>query len=84
MQVGAFELQEPLPTLRSPHLISMLKPWIDVGSVGTLSLTFLEERFGAVELGRLQQPGRFYDFTRYRPTIVWKEGQREYILPNTV
>ena len=84
MLVGAFELQEPVPELRQPHLISMLKPWIDVGSVGTLSLNFLEEHFGAVELGQIQRPGRFYDFTRYRPTVVWKESQREFILPNTV
>ena len=84
MLVGAFELREPLPELRRPHLINMLKPWIDVGSVGTLSLTFLEERLGAVELGRLQRPGHFYDFTRYRPTVVWKGGQREFIVPTTV
>ena len=84
MLVGAFELQEPVPELRQPHLISMLKPWIDVGSVGTLSLNFLEEHFGAVELGQIQRPGRFYDFTRYRPTVVWKESHREFILPNTV
>ena len=84
MLVGAFELQEPVPQLRRPHLITMLKPWIDVGSVGTLTLNFLEEHFGAVELGKIQRPGRFYDFTRYRPTVVWKENQREFILPNTV
>ena len=84
MQVGAFELQEPLPELQRPHMIGMLKPWIDVGSVGTLSLTFLEEQFGAVELGRLQRPGHFYDFTRYRPTAVWRDGQREFIVPTTI
>ncbi len=83
MLVGAFELQEPLPELRQPHMFTMLKPWIDVGSVGTLSLNFLEDQFGAVELGRLQRPGRFYDFTRYRPSVVWKGDQREFILPTT-
>jgi predicted ATP-grasp superfamily ATP-dependent carboligase len=84
MQVNAFELQEPIPELRRPHMIGMLKPWIDVGSVGTLSLNFLEEKFGAVELGRLKTPGRFYDFTRYRPTVVWRDNEREFILPTTV
>ena len=83
MQVGAFELSEPLPELQQPHMIAMLKPWIDVGSVGTLALGFLEKQFGAVELGRLQQPGQFYDFTRYRPMIAWKDGNREYTLPNS-
>ena len=84
MQVGAFELQDPLPELSQPHMITMLKPWIDVGSVGTLSLNFLEDKFGAVDLGRLQHPGHFYDFTRYRPTVVWKDGERDFILPNTM
>ena len=83
MQVGAFELNEPLPELQRPHMIAMLKPWIDVGSVGTLALGFLEKQFGAVEVGQLQQPGQFYDFTRYRPMITWKDGNREYSLPNT-
>lgn len=83
MQVGAFELSEPLPELQRPHMIAMLKPWIDVGSVGTLTLGFLEKQFGAVEVGQLQQPGQFYDFTRYRPMISWKDGNREYSLPNT-
>ncbi len=83
MQVGAFELIEPLPELQRPHMFAMLKPWIDVGSVGTLALGFLEKQFGAVEVGQLQQPGQFYDFTRYRPMIAWKDGNREYNLPNT-
>ena len=83
MQVGAFELTEPLPELQRPHMIAMLKPWIDVGSVGTLALGFLEKQFGAVEMGQLQRPSQFYDFTRYRPMITWKDGNREYSLPNT-
>ena len=64
MQVGAFELSEPLPELQRPLMIAMLKPWIDVGSVGTLALGYLEKQFGAVEVGQLQRPGQFYDFTR--------------------
>ena len=83
MQVGAFEFSEPLPELQRPHMIAMLKPWIDVGSVGTLALGFLEKQFGAVEVGQLRRPGQFYDFTRYRPMITWKDGNREYSLPNT-
>ena len=83
MRVGAFELNEPLPELQQPHMIAILKPWIDVGSVGTLALGFLEKQFGAVELGQLHRPGQFYDFTRYRPMITWKDGNREYSLPNT-
>jgi len=84
MRIGAFELQEPLPELRQPHLLVVLRPWIDVGSVGTLALTTLEGRFGAQELGRLVRPGEFYDFTRYRPTILRREGERHIITPNSV
>ncbi len=84
MRIGAFELQEPLPELRQPHLLVVLRPWIDVGSVGTLALTTLEGRFGAQELGRLVRPGEFYDFTRYRPPILRREGERHIITPNSV
>ncbi len=84
MRIGAFELQEPLPELRQPHLLVVLRPWIDVGSVGTLALNTLEDRFGAQELGQLVRPGEFYDFTRYRPTILRREGERHIIIPNSV
>ena len=53
MHVGAFELRDPLPNLRDPHLFAILQPWIDVGSVGTLVLGTLEKQFGAEELGRI-------------------------------
>ncbi len=84
VRIGAFELIEPLPQLRAPHALVMLRPWIDAGSVGALTLLEIEEQFGAVELGRLARPGSFYDFTRYRPTAYFREGQRELSIPNTV
>ncbi len=84
MQIGAFELQEPLPKLTNPHLFVSLGPWIDVGSVGTLTLGTLEKQFNALELGRLSKPGAFYDFTRYRPTIHWVEGNRRIDVPSSV
>ena len=83
IQVGAFELQEPVPALRQPRLIASLRPWIDVGSVGTKALSFLEESWRAEPLGQLSRPGTFYDFTRYRPTTTLIEGRREVTLPNT-
>jgi len=83
MRIGAFEVNEPLPKLHQPHAISMLRPWVDVGSVGTLVLSQLETRFGAEDLARLVKPGSFFDFTRYRPTIYSKEGRREVAIPNT-
>lgn len=83
MRLGAFELSEPLPELREPHALAILRPWIDVGNVGTLTLSRLESQLKALELGRLARPGNFFDFTRYRPTIYLKEGRRELEIPNT-
>ncbi|MFC1991360.1 PAC2 family protein [Chloroflexota bacterium] len=83
MKVGAFELSGPLPQLKEPHALAMLQPWIDVGNVGTLVLSWLEKQFAAKDLGELARPGDFFDFTRYRPTIYTKEGQRQVSIPNT-
>jgi len=58
MRIGAFELSEPLPELRQPHALAMLRPWIDVGSVGALTILALESYFGAKELGKLARPGK--------------------------
>ena len=84
MRVGAFEIAEPVPELRSPRAIAILKPWVDVGNVGTLALAELERHLGAVELGRLARPGTFFDFTRNRPEMRMVEGRRVIITPNCV
>jgi hypothetical protein len=84
MRLGAFEIHEPVPELREPYVLASLRPWVDVGSVGTLVLGRLERHLGAQELGRLRRPGVFFDFTRYRPTVFMKDGQREFSIPNTV
>jgi hypothetical protein len=83
MRIGAFELSDPVPELRQPHALAMLRPWIDVGSVGALTILGLENYFGAKEFGKLARPGNFFDFTRYRPTAYFKEGHREFSIPNT-
>lgn len=85
MQVGAFEFHDPVPQLDHPHMLVTLRPWIDVGSVGTLVLNTLEGLWGAKELGRLRRPGVFYDFTRYRPMLYRTEsGERRVEVPSTV
>ena len=84
MNIGAFEISEPLPELKEPHAIAMLRPWVDVGRVGTVVLGRLEQHFTAKELGRLAQPGWFFDFTRYRPTLSYVEGARQVTVPNTI
>ncbi len=65
MQIGDFELIEPIPELNKPHMLVSLEPWINVGSVGTLTLETLEKLFVALDLGTLIDPGTFYDFTSF-------------------
>ena len=83
MKIGAFELNEPLPVLREPHVFAMVRPWVDVGSVGTLTLSRLEHHLGSKELGKLVRPGQFFDFTRYRPTMRLVKGNRQVTVPNS-
>lgn len=84
MRIGEIEISDPVPVLKEPHAIAVLRPWIDVGNVGTLTLSRLERHLRARELGRMAQPGLFYDFTRYRPRSLINEGRREVTVPNTV
>ena len=83
MRIGPFEMVEPLPELDEPHALVMLRPWVDVGSVGTIVLSRLERHLDAVEIGKLARPGNFYDFTRYRPVIAMREGVRDVTIPNS-
>ena len=83
MRSGDFEFPEPLPKLKDPHVLAVLRPWIDVGNVGTLSLRRLERHLESKEIGSLIKPGRYYDFTRYRPKSILKQGVREYSIPFT-
>lgn len=82
VRIGPFEFKEPLPELRRPYAFAMLRPWVDVGGVGGLVLSHLENRFGARPLGMLARPGNFFDFTRYRPVVYFREGKREVAIPN--
>jgi len=84
MRIGPFEIYEPVPVLREPHALAMLRPWVDVGDVGGLVLGRLERHFGSHELGKLARPGNFYDFTRYRPTTQNVDGKRVITIPNTL
>ncbi len=83
MRVRAFEVNEPIPELKETHAFAMLSPWVDVGSVGTLVLSWLEAHFKAKDLARLARPGDFFDFTRYRPTSRLRGEQRQVTVPNT-
>ena len=83
MKVGAFQIDEPVPNLNKPHAFAILRPWIDAGTVGSLTINFLEDTFQARPLGRLVEPGNFYDFTRYRPNIRLIDNRRSVDIPNT-
>lgn len=83
MRIGAFELVDPVPELNAPYVLATLRPWIDVNNVGSLVLGELAGQFAAFELGKLARPGRFYDFTRYRPTIDIEGAINELSVPNT-
>lgn len=83
MRIGAFELGEPLPDLHNPHAFALLRPWIDVGSVGSLTIAMLESQFKTQLLGKLIRPGSFFDFTRYRPVMRVIEGRTEVQVPNS-
>lgn len=83
MRIGAFELPDPVPQLRGPHALVMIRPWVDVGSVGSLTLARMERHYGAQELARLVRPGTFFDFTRYRPMVRTVDGRRETTFPNS-
>ena len=59
MKIGSFEFKEPIPSFDEAHVIAMLYPWLDAGSVGTLTLRRLERYFDSQELGRLEKPARW-------------------------
>ncbi len=82
MRIGEFEIKEPLPALREPHVIASLTPWIDAGSVGSLSIERLERYMRADDLGGLVTPGKHFDFTRYRPVVYMEDGARKMRIPN--
>tara|TARA_Y100000588_G_scaffold381794_1_gene468116 strand:+ start:1371 stop:2294 length:924 start_codon:yes stop_codon:yes gene_type:complete len=83
MKIGDFEIHMPDPPLEDPHCIAILKPWINVGNVGKIVLGRLDKIYGAEQIGQLDRPSKFYDFTRYRPEIRIKDGVRSVRVPNT-
>lgn len=82
MRIGAFEVKEPIPELKDPHVLAILRPWIDVNNVGSLTLEGLEAQLGAKELARFARPGNFFDFTRYRPVLYFESHARRIKVPN--
>lgn len=69
--------------LRSPRVIMVLKPWIDVGRVGTRVIRFLKDALGAEDLATMINPSKFYDYTIYRPRTYFSDGKRKFRQPQT-
>jgi len=84
MRLRAFDLNEPVPKLNNPHALAVIQPWMDVSRVGSLVLSCLEAYLGSKELGKLARPGDFFDFTRYRPTLIRKDNSSEVDVPNII
>ncbi len=83
MRVSAFKVNKPVPELNDPIVFGTLIPWLDAGNVGTVALSRLEESLQAVRIAELAVPGRFFDFTRYRPLARFVEGKRVLQIPNS-
>lgn len=84
MKIGDFKISDNLPKINKPCAIAMLKPWIDVGRVGSLSISQLCKSLNAVEIARLSEPGMFFDFTRYRPYMKLVNDEKILEIPNTI
>ena len=83
MRIGAFQIDIDPASLDEPHCIASLQPWINVGNVGSIALGRLGRVFRARRAGKLARPSRFYDYTRYRPTVRLVNGERDFSIPNT-
>lgn len=83
VRIGGFQLHDFVQECQEPYVIATLRPWIDVNSVGSMVLRGIGSLYGAVPVGKLDKPGIFYDFTRYRPVIHLDEGIRELTMPNS-
>ena len=84
MRLGAFNLIEPVPELEEPHAFAVVRPWIDAGNGGSITLSCLGDILGNMELGRLRRPGNFFDLTRYRPSVRREEDHVDIDIPNAV
>jgi hypothetical protein len=81
--IGDFQLNKTINEAISVEVIAMLSPWVDVGGVGKIVINRLRDYVNAFEIASLDRPGKFYDFTRYRPTVHVNSGKQVLKVPNT-
>jgi len=83
LKVGEFRIETPKRPLRNPHCLAFLSPWVNSGNVAQNVMNRILASLGARPIGALAEPGKFYDFTRYRPKLKDAGGKREFEVPNT-
>ena len=65
-------------------MLAILEQWVNASSVGTLTLSWLERHFQAEDIGRIERPGNFFDFTATGLTVYYdEEGHKQIEVPNT-
>ena len=82
MSIEEFILNNPIPEMKNTRVVAILKPWIDVGRVGSLTLEKLEKLLGAQEFSKFRKPGKYFDFTRIRPYTRQEKGRKVFDIPN--
>ncbi|MFL2665104.1 MAG: PAC2 family protein [Dehalococcoidia bacterium] len=85
MLIKDFEIYNSEFNINNPHCIVILKPWINVGNVGQIVIKRLYKDFHGQKIGKLNKPSKFYDYTRFRPTVYLdsKSGERKFKIPNS-
>lgn len=83
MSIGEFKISETFPKLEKPHAVAILRPYLNAKDVGTMVFERLKSEFNTKQIGELKEPGKFYDFVRYRPTTYLKDNERKMEIPNT-
>ena len=82
MSIEEFILNNPIPEMKNTRVVAILKRWIDVGRVGSLTLEKLEKLLGAQEFSKFRKPGKYFDFTRIRPYTRQEKGSKVFDIPN--
>ena len=73
-----------MPELQDPHVLAILRPWVNVGRVGTQVLSRLERHFGSQGLGRVGQARavpRLHPVSS--PVPHGCQARREMTIPNS-
>ena len=59
LRIGDFQIDVDPATFDAPHCLVTLRPWINVGNVGRISVNRIGRIYGAKKIGQLARPGKF-------------------------